>query len=397
MDKLSKTSPTSDSEDEVFFETGELESTPIAASTPVPAGRRRKRPRSSPESRRRTKMTKKDRKEGSSSSSSEVEESPEKSMASFMKEMNKKLTKMNRNIVAIQGSVRDSVATAIAPINAKIEAQGTRIANVERRQKGYEDKLREGLGDQVKEIVDEHLRSNSAKSQEHTDSYAAAASKKGPFNPDNKTPSKKGSSQDDEWFWAARRKLRFFPIPGQTNEDLLDGLDDFIIQKLRIPAGVLDKEDVIYVRKVRSANKSKVSDELLVCFKNVQVRDLVQSYARNLAGWVGGDGKPTAGLRMKIPERLIGSFKALEQYGHVMRSKKGPNFKRHIKIDDTLLCLYMDVFLPKNKEWIRVDMDHVFADNKQRRVKKAKKSNRDLVTANESEVEAEDKNNEMDQ
>ena len=81
----------------------------------------------------------------------------------------------------------------------------------------------------------------------------------------------------------------------------------------------------------------------MVSFNSVDARDLVQSYARNLSAWVGEDGKPQAGIRMQIPERLRGDFKILERYGHAMKNKHKDGFKRHIKIDDTKLCLYMDV------------------------------------------------------
>ena len=299
-----------------------------------------------------------------------------------MKDMNKKLTKMNKNIMAIQNGIQDSVANAIAPLTARIDAQGSRLEKVERRQKKFDENIKDSVNVHVQEMIKEHLKTNPSP----LDTYASAAASS-PVYSKSKMPRKEKisaaeekSSDNDEWFWAARKKLRFFPIPGQTNEDLLTGLDDFIINKLRIPAGVLNKEDVVYVRKVRSAKKSKVQDELLVSFRTVQTRDLVQSYARNLSTWIGDDGKPTAGIRMEIPERLIGSFKALEEYGHAMRGKHGNGFKRHIKIDDTLLCLYLDICLPKQAEWIRVDMEHVLADNKGRRDKKAKKTDKNLLS-----------------
>ena len=166
-----------------------------------------------------------------------------------------------------------------------------------------------------------------------------------------------------------KKKLRIFPIIGSTQEELLTALDEFIIDKLRIPCGVLSKEDVVYVRKVKTAKKSKIQDELLVVFESVHVRDLVQSYARNLAEWTGTNGKPMAGLRLEIPEKLLGDFKSLEQYGHAMREKHGVGFKRHIKLDDSVMGLYMDVYPPQAKQWIRVDMDLVREDNLGRRAK----------------------------
>ena len=72
-----------------------------------------------------------------------------------------------------------------------------------------------------------------------------------------------------------------------------------------------------------------------------------------------------------------------------MRNKHGPGFKRHIKTDDSSLSLYLDVYVPKTKEWMRVDMDLVLADNKGRREKKAKISSKKLLTTCDSGSEEE--------
>ena len=139
-----------------------------------------------------------------------------------------------------------------------------------------------------------------------------------------------------------------------------------------MPSGLLNKDDVQFVRKVRTARNSKIQDELLVSFTTIEARDLVMSYARNLGNWVGENGAPLAGMRLEIPEKLMGEFRALEQYGHAMKGKHGNGFKRHIKMDDMMKCLYIDLYLPKQKEWISVDMDLVLRDNEGRRNKKKK-------------------------
>ena len=149
-------------------------------------------------------------------------------------------------------------------------------------------------------------------------------------------------------------------------------LDEFVGSKLKIPTGVLTRSDIGFVRRVKTGRKSKIQDEVVVQFTTVEARDTVQSYTRNLAEFVDKDGRPLAGIRMEVPERLMGEFKALEQYGHNMKTKHKKNFKRHIKIDDSLLCLYIDVFIPKTNQWIRVDMDNVREDNKARLDKKNK-------------------------
>ena len=199
------------------------------------------------------------------------------------------------------------------------------------------------------------------KGDQSTDvSYAAAAAQ-----PASKQAEKKDCA---DWYWNARKKLRFFPVKGATDADMAKELDTFVTDKLRLPSGVLSTRDIDYIRRVKSSKRSKISDELLVAFTSVEARDLVQSYARNLAEWTDPvTKKPTAGIRMEIPERLLGDFKALEQYGHAMKEKHGRHFKRHIKTDDSEMNLYLDVYLPAKEKWVRVDMEYVRDDNKKRR------------------------------
>ena len=90
-------------------------------------------------------------------------------------------------------------------------------------------------------------------------------------------------------------------------------------------------------------------------------------------------------MKLEIPEKLIGDFKTFEQYGHSMREKHGSEFKRHTKLDDTRLCLYMDLYLPKAKEWVRVEADHAREDNGTRMKRRAKVDKKDLFSAVEEE------------
>ena len=83
---------------------------------------------------------------------------------------------------------------------------------------------------------------------------------------------------------------------------------------------------------------------------------------------------------MEVPEKLMGDFKALEQYGHALKMKYKKNFKRHIKIDDSLLCLYIDVYIPSTGDWSRVDIEAARADNRARMAKKTKNSSKHLCS-----------------
>ena len=141
-------------------------------------------------------------------------------------------------------------------------------------------------------------------------SYASAAAK--PSSAIGSDPDKR----DTSWYWDARRCLRFFPIAGNTKEELVKGLDDFVLSKLRVPSGVLSSDDIGFVRRARATKRSKIKDEIVVQFASVDARDLVYSHAKNLAEWIDKDRRPLAGIRMEIPERLLGEHKTLEMYGH---------------------------------------------------------------------------------
>ena len=177
---------------------------------------------------------------------------------------------------------------------------------------------------------------------------------------------------DANWYWSARKCLRFFPIAGGQKDQMMDALDKFVTNKLKILSGKLNSGDIGLMRRVASSRRAKTQDEVVVSFTSVSARDLVLSYARNLQEYVDDQRRPLAGIRLEIPERLLSDFKSLEQYGHAMKSKHKEKFKRHIKMDDTLMCLYMDVYIPKTDEWIRVDTEHARADNKERAEKKKK-------------------------
>ena len=99
--------------------------------------------------------------------------------------------------------------------------------------------------------------------------------------------------------------MRFFPIAGITKDELLKSLDEFVLQKLRVPFGVLSSEDIGFVRRARTTKRSKTKDEVVVQFASVEARDLVYSHAKNLAEFVDKETRrPLSGVRMEVPERL---------------------------------------------------------------------------------------------
>ena len=57
---------------------------------------------------------------------------------------------------------------------------------------------------------------------------------------------------------------------------------------------------------------------------------------------------------MEIPVHLMPTFKMLERHGHQLRTRYGPELKRHIKYEDNEKSLVLDVKLPGENEWVRM-------------------------------------------
>ena len=96
-----------------------------------------------------------------------------------------------------------------------------------------------------------------------------------------------------------------------------------------------------------------MKDEVLVVFNNVRTRDLVASYASNLADF--RHQTPPVNFRMEFPDHLRGVFRTLESHGHLLRGRLGKGMRRNIKFDDQKKSLYMDIFDPNNQDWLRID------------------------------------------
>ena len=241
--------------------------------------------------------------------------------------------------------------------------------------------MNRGLEANIERILSNKLTDKSQPSTADKSSYAAKAAS----IIQAVTAAKSGI--DDSWHWDARKCLRFFPIPGKDDKEIRISLDDFFATKLKVPTGDLKNEDDNYIWRIRTPRKSKIQHEVIVAFTSVAARDLAQSHARNLSEFTGSGGTTFAGVRMEIPERLLSDFKALERYGHAMKEKHGSEFKRHTKMDDSAKCVYLDLFLPKQKMWVRVDVPHARVDNEKRTKKTTRKADPDMLSTVEPEVD----------
>ena len=92
---------------------------------------------------------------------------------------------------------------------------------------------------------------------------------------------------------------------------------------------------------------------------------------------------------MEIPDSLIGIRRVLDKHGHSLKKIHGPGFRRNVKFDDGELSLYMDVCLPNENDWMRIDYaDALEANRAEQRI--AAISSRVRLTSSQSSVSADE-------
>ena len=132
---------------------------------------------------------------------------------------------------------------------------------------------------------------------------------------------------------------------GESSRDLWSATGDFFFDVLKIPKEHLEENMVENIRRIPPQG-------VVVYFRDVTTRDMIQSYAPNLA-----DAGGRAGLRLEVPCHLTGQFKCLERCGQLLKSKEGSNFKWHINYDDINLSLCLSVKGAGDESWVRVGVE----------------------------------------
>ena len=146
----------------------------------------------------------------------------------------------------------------------------------------------------------------------------------------------------------SRRSLLMYPVKGDSPGAIMAELQTFLLTQLQIPRGEIERSNIEVVRRFRGIRNSRARHEIIVVFSDPEIRDFVLSHAKNLAG------KPDMGVRIDVPQHLLGIKKVLDEYGFVLKTEIGPNFKRNVRYDDTNETLAMDVFYPDTKKWERI-------------------------------------------
>lgn len=167
-------------------------------------------------------------------------------------------------------------------------------------------------------------------------------------------PSSQLNSNNSQ-YWRARRSLRCWPLP-QTG-DVWSHAGDFFHKILAIPTSNLTQDSVEDVRRICSSrnSRSRVRDEVLVVFKDVPTRDMVVSFASNLANY-RNEARPP-GIRPEVPDSLRGVFQTLDSYAVMLKKKTGPQFRRSIKFQDSDQSMFLDVCFPGDSKWSRISFE----------------------------------------
>ena len=165
-------------------------------------------------------------------------------------------------------------------------------------------------------------------------------------------PARAECSERYRW---ARRSIRLWPVKAGNEDELWEGVGDFLQDRLLLSSTQVTQESIEDIRKVDDAGTAgMVRDEVIVTLFSQEARDAILMSAKNLAGMVGPSGSPLAGVRLEIPPELEDTFRLLNRFGTRLRARHGEGTKRHIRFDDFNASLFAIVKLPGDTKWTRV-------------------------------------------
>ena len=210
--------------------------------------------------------------------------------------------------------------------------------------------------DKHQEIIEANQANIAELRSEVLNMKSAPPPSRWPAAPGGPTPVRSPASPPlpvrDPEYDAARRSLRLWPICGSSVAEMSRGVIDFVTQKLQVPDVGRDDLESVQSAKIRSG--PRVKDEVLVKFREVEVRDKVLGAAAKLAPFMDDNGMATAGMRLEVPSRLQQDFRVLYKYGQSLRARHGIGTRRHIKFDDPTRSLFLNVKLPGDVSWSKV-------------------------------------------
>lgn len=153
----------------------------------------------------------------------------------------------------------------------------------------------------------------------------------------------------------ARRSIRIWPINGDSEDSLWEGVGEFLHEVLAMQEDKVGQEDIESVVRVFRGRDPAERTEVIVKFYDKQKRDLVVSNSPSLACRVDREGRPTAGIRLVVPPELDEMFRLLHRFGTRLRARHGVGTKRHTKFDSG--SVYTNIKLPGDNAWTKVTPD----------------------------------------
>ena len=109
------------------------------------------------------------------------------------------------------------------------------------------------------------------------------------------------------------------------------------------------------------------------------MRDEMASKGRLLAECRDPEGKPTAGLRMDVPDFLGRDYKLLTDYGFRMWRAHGEGTKRYVKYDEDCYGLVLELKLPAAQSYLRITPDMARSFNEEGDIAEINRVRRDLT------------------
>ena len=152
----------------------------------------------------------------------------------------------------------------------------------------------------------------------------------------------------------ALRTIRIWPILGDTPERMRSNLEDFLKNALLQTDAEVELLGIERVARIRNQPGQRVHNEIRVQMSRPWARDHIASKGRLLSEYVDQENRPTAGIRMDVPDFLAADFKTLDRYGLRMKNTHGKGTKRYIKYDEPNLGLILELRMPGDFTWLRI-------------------------------------------
>ena len=84
------------------------------------------------------------------------------------------------------------------------------------------------------------------------------------------------------------------------------------------------------IKRQRAAPRARAYLQVVVRFEDTYTRDEFFALGPNLAGFRDQEEKPTCGLRLHIPTKLMPTFKTLEAFGFDLKRIHKDKVRKHI-------------------------------------------------------------------